>query len=107
MVETEDGQIRLDIMIDARGQSPGKLSDLAFPTLVAQLSGDEEPLAGPFELAVGGLDAGRVVCLALPQLLERHPFSQGLVECHEISGIAVKRVLERVDMVLNEQEAAS
>ncbi|WP_417618870.1 FAD/NAD(P)-binding protein [Parasphingorhabdus sp.] len=107
LVETEDGDIRLDIMIDARGQSPGKLSDLAFPSLVAQLSGDEEPLVGPFELRASGLDAGRVICLALPQLLERHPFSQGLVECHEISGIAVKRVLERVDMVLNEQEAAS
>jgi uncharacterized NAD(P)/FAD-binding protein YdhS len=99
LVETEDGDRRFDAMIDARGQSPACLSELAFPSLAAALSDGAGPLTSPFELSAGGLDRGRIFCLALPQLLERHPFSQGLVECHELSGIAVDQLLNRAHSV--------
>ncbi|WP_379923655.1 FAD/NAD(P)-binding protein [Erythrobacter sp. R86502] len=91
-VETEDGPITFDTMIDARGQSPSKVADLPFPSLVASVDDGDAALLRPFELNVNGLNAGRVFCLALPQLLERHPFAQGLVECHELAGIAVRQI---------------
>ncbi len=91
-VETEDGPIRFDTMIDARGQSPAKVADLPFPSLVANVANSDAALLKPFELNVNGLNAGRVFCLALPQLLERHPFAQGLVECHELASIAVGQI---------------
>ncbi|NCN85884.1 MAG: hypothetical protein GW909_13580 [Sphingomonadales bacterium] len=94
IVETEDGQIRVDHMIDARGQSPANISELAFPSLVGQMTDDPAPLASPFEISMSGLNNGRIFCLAIPQLLERHPFSQGLVECHELAGIAVEHLME-------------
>ncbi len=96
-VETEDGPIRFDTMIDARGQSPSKLEQLPFPSLVANIGDRDAVLLRPFELGVNGLDAGRVFCLALPQLLERHPFAQGLVECHELASIAVEEITRHAD----------
>jgi uncharacterized NAD(P)/FAD-binding protein YdhS len=88
-VETEDGPIAFDTMIDARGQSPAGIAQLPFSSLMAGLQQGEGALTAPFALEVSGIDAGSVFCLALPQLLERHPFAQGLVECHELAGTAV------------------
>lgn len=94
-VQTEDDAIRFDAVIDARGQSPAKVVELPFPSLIANLVDGDGILLKPFELDVDGLDAGRVFCLALPQLLERHPFAQGLVECHELAGIAAEQITRR------------
>lgn len=91
-VETEDGPLKFNSMIDARGQSPAKVAELPFPSLVASMDDGDAALLKPFELNVNGMNAGRVFCLALPQLLERHPFAQGLVECHELAGIAVEQI---------------
>jgi len=80
-VETEDGTARFDVMVDARGQAPASLTELPFPGLVEALRAPDEPLLQPFALDFATDKASRIHCLALPQILERYPFSQGLVEC--------------------------
>nr|WP_246255442.1 FAD/NAD(P)-binding protein [Parasphingorhabdus flavimaris] len=80
-IDSEDGTIRFDVMLDARGQSPSSPADLPFPSLVKALRDPEEPVLRPFILDLAKADASPIYCLALPQLLERYPFSQGLVEC--------------------------
>lgn len=91
-VETEDGPTSFDKMIDARGQSSASLAQLPFPSFVTTLKDDSAPLIEPFELQAGGFDKGRILCLALPQLLERHPFAQGLDECHDLTHVAVNHI---------------
>lgn len=80
-VNTEDGPTGFDAMVDARGQAPASLTDLPFPGLTKALLSPEEPVLQPFTLEFAHETASRIYCLALPQLLERYPFSQGLVEC--------------------------
>lgn len=94
-IVTEDGPIKFDNVIDARGQSPAKVEKLPFPSLVARLDVGDGALLKPFELDVDGLNAGRIFCLALPQLLERHPFAQGLVECNQLAGIVADHIKRR------------
>jgi uncharacterized NAD(P)/FAD-binding protein YdhS len=79
-VMTEDGVIRFDVVVDARGQDPAALLELPFPQLVRSLRMPEKPLLAPFKLDLIPDSSSRVFCLSMPQLLERHPFSQGLVE---------------------------
>ena len=80
-VDTEDGTTRFDVMVDARGQAPASLMDLPFPKLVKAVRSPGEPVLHPFALnLIQGIDS-QIYCLALPQLLERYPFSQGLAEC--------------------------
>lgn len=86
-----------DAMVDARGQAPAKAGDLPFPTLVAALADPDAPVDAPPALALGGGAPSAVLCLALPQLLERHPFAQGLAECHELAGRAAAVLLETGD----------
>ncbi len=93
-VATEDGELEFDAVIDARGQSPAPISSLPFPSLQAAMSDGAEPIVSPFELKFGQSPVGRVFCLALPQILVRHPFSQGLVECHTHSAEAAKAICE-------------
>ncbi len=80
-VDAEDGTMKFDVMVDARGQAPASLVELPFPSLVKTLNNPAEPVLQPFALDLARESASRIYCLALPQLLERYPFSQGLVEC--------------------------
>ena len=80
-VGTEDGQAHFDVMIDARGQSSASLNTLPFPGLVKSILCSKEPLIEPFDLDFVRDRGPQIFCLALPQILERYPFSQGLVEC--------------------------
>lgn len=90
-----DGQQQVfDCMFDARGQSAASLSELAFPTLVEDLDDDSTPIVEPFRLALSVQTKARVYCLALPQVLERYPFSQGLPNCYELSRIVAMNVLD-------------
>lgn len=92
-VEFEGEQYVFDCMFDARGQSSSALSELPFPSLVGVLEDDTTPVLEPFRLALSVSTSARVYCLALPQVLERYPFSQGLPNCHELSRIVVSDVL--------------
>ncbi|MGQ7847027.1 FAD/NAD(P)-binding protein [Granulosicoccus sp. 3-233] len=85
--------LRFDCMFDARGQSPASLSKLPFPSLTAILDDGNDPIRAPFRVAVSPTTDVRVYCLALPQLLERYPFSQGLPNCCELSKTAVEDAL--------------
>ena len=82
-VKTEDGPVTFDTMIDARGQSPAQLAKLPFESLAKMLKHPDRPICGPFQLELTETDESRIYCLALPQLLERHPFTQGLADCAE------------------------
>lgn len=93
-VEYEGQQLLLDCMFDARGQSSAELSALPFPSLLAVLENDSLPIVKPFRLALTVETDARVYCLALPQLLERYPFSQGLPNCYELSKAVVRDVLD-------------
>ena len=85
-VTIEGETLVFDTMIDARGQQAAPLPELPFPSLAARL--DNTPITAPF-LLDGDDGPGRAYCLALPQLLERHPFSQGLANCAELSTLAM------------------
>ncbi|MEZ4673179.1 MAG: hypothetical protein R2932_02910 [Caldilineaceae bacterium] len=96
-VSTEDGPLRFAAMIDARGQASHSLADLPFPTLVNSLQDAQAPVEEPFRLALKEPDAGRIYCLAMPQLLERFPFSQGLPNCDELTEVVVTDFLGSAD----------
>lgn len=88
-VSTADGEVRFDRLIDARGQAAHPLSALPFPSLVDRMTGSDRAVIEPFRLETGVEEGGRIYCLAMPQILDRYPFSQGLPNCHELSGIVV------------------
>lgn len=91
-VRGPDGDLHFLHMIDARGQEPALPAELPFPSLVDALATPGQPLMAPFRLKLRtGPD--RVVCLSMPQLLERHPFSQGLPNCDDLAQTGVAEVL--------------
>lgn len=89
-VRSEGGERIFDAMVDARGQQALGLFDFPFPTLRLQLCAHalagghdaEEGLTPDTGFVVDREDAAlsRIHCLALPFLLKRNPFIQGLVE---------------------------
>lgn len=95
-VETEDGVRTFEAMVDARGQSAEPLSELPFPSLASCLPADESPILEPFRLDLGDAGYPRIYCLALPQLLERYPFSQGLANCDSLAKIVANDLSDRL-----------
>ncbi len=95
-IEVEyDGECHVfDCMFDARGQSSAALSRLPFPSLVNALDDVSTPVVEPFRLTLSAQTEAQVYCLALPQILERYPFSQGLPNCYELSRIVVSDILD-------------
>ncbi len=94
-VSVGEDKLSFDAMIDARGQAAAPLAELPFSRLVQSLSGDQ-PVTAPFALKTANGSRSRVYCLAMPQLLERHPFSQGLVNCDENAGVVAEDLLRRI-----------
>ena len=88
-VTTTDGDVEFSAVIDARGQSSAPLGDLPFPTLKSALVDPDADLLKPFKLNLRAQSQGDVYCLSMPQILARHPFSQGLPNCNDLgSGVA-------------------
>lgn len=96
IVSTIDGDIRFDALIDARGQASAPLADLPFPTLTAALIDPEAMLVEPFQLDLHDQHNATVHCLAMPQILERHPFAQGLPNCAELGRVVARDILARL-----------
>lgn len=71
-----------EVLIDARGQTGMAIEDLGFPSLAATLPRLSKARFDRYDFAFAG--GGRVHCLALPLLLRRHPFVQGLVNAEEM-----------------------
>lgn len=88
-VETVDGFLSFDVMVDARGQASATVQELPFAGLTNALQ-HQSSVTAPFRLDVQGNGSGSIYCLAMPQLLERQPFSQGLVECSKLARQAVE-----------------
>ncbi len=86
-VVVQDDRFEFDVLIDARGQASAELSDLPFPSLVSSLSADQAPLEEPFRLTLPWSDntGSAVYCLAMPQIMCRYPFSQGLANCADLA----------------------
>lgn len=95
-VTTVDGARRFAAMVDARGQSAEPLSKLPFPSLASRLPSDSEPILAPFRLSIGDTPSPTIYCLALPQILQRHPFSQGLANCDELAKQMAEDLMHRV-----------
>ncbi len=96
IVNTIDGDIRFDALVDARGQAAAPLTDLPFPGLTAALSDPRATLLEPFQLELRDQCRATVYCLAMPQILERHPFSQGLPNCAELGRVVARDILSRL-----------
>ncbi|MBE9638538.1 FAD/NAD(P)-binding protein [Salipiger pacificus] len=73
-----------DVLIDARGQQPMTLADLGFPSLGPESLGAGSLRFEDFVLPLRVPGPGRIHCLALPVLLRRQPFVQGLVNACEM-----------------------
>jgi hypothetical protein len=97
-VETVDGTIDFNALIDARGQAAHPLSALPFPTLVDALAAPETDLLNPFKLELTAKTNGAVYCLSMPQILNRHPFSQGLPNCDDLGRIVSRDILEAIEV---------
>lgn len=83
IVETEQETLKFDVLIDARGQSAAPLAELPFPSLVNKLLAGQTHVEAPFKLETATAKPTSIYCLALPQVLERYPFSQGLANSAE------------------------
>ncbi len=92
-VELDDGSFEFEVLIDARGQSTAPPGELPFPTLVTLLNDKEKPIEAPFKLDLLPHMNLPIYCVAMPQLLQRHPFSQGLQNCAEVAEIVVKDIV--------------
>ncbi len=99
IVSTFEGPKQFDVMVDARGQPDAAVNALPFPSLVKDLAEDHPPIVAPFRLQLGRKASGSVYCLAMPQLLERYPFSQGLPNCASIARVAVEDILESMEVL--------
>lgn len=88
-------------LIDARGQRRLGVADLPFPTLRGQLGGRDEPMPiGPaFGLTPPGGAAGTVHCAAIPYLLHRNPFVQGIVEAARIAQTVAEDIGQHQDVL--------
>jgi uncharacterized NAD(P)/FAD-binding protein YdhS len=93
-IDAEMEQLRVDVLIDARGQAPAKLADLPFPALVKVLKSPQEPIQEPFKLDLVSGSGATIYCVAIPQLLQKYPFSQGLQNCSEVAKIVVKDIVK-------------
>ena len=93
-VEVGHTTLQFDVMIDARGQAAASLNQLPFPSLVKDLEDKDKKLIAPFKLDLSKSTKASIYCLALPQLLERYPFSQGLANCSDNAKIVAHDIAQ-------------
>ncbi len=97
LATTIDGEVEFASVIDARGQAPAPLRDLPFPKLTSGLVDPNADLLDPFKLNFSGQFEGAVYCLAMPQILVRHPFSQGLPNCDDLGMRVAQQILSSIE----------
>ncbi len=93
---TVDGKVTFGALIDARGQSSSPLTQLPFASLTKLFARPQAPLREPYRLTLPADRAQTIYCLAMPQLLERHPFSQGLPNCHAIGRMVSQDIIRQL-----------
>ncbi len=95
-IKTSEETMAFDVMIDARGQASAPLENLPFPSLTGNLLDPKRPLLSPFKLALAGPELTSIYCISLPQILVKHPFSQGLANCAENGKVVATEILQRL-----------
>lgn len=95
-VNIDHDTLHFDVMVDARGQVPAALDQLPFPSLVKELKSTTEHVVAPFEMKFPASQNSAIYCLALPQVMERYPFCQGLTNCAENGKIVAAEILKGV-----------
>ncbi|WP_047031482.1 hypothetical protein [Hoeflea sp. IMCC20628] len=80
--DTPDATHTCDIMIDAAAS----LDDLPFKTCPPP----KKTFRAPFKLDLKTQNPTNIYCLAMPQLLDRHPFAQGLVNVAELAEVVAR-----------------
>ena len=98
-VVPESGQeLSFDFLIDATGQRALKPRDLPFRTLRTLIGAEERfRYDNAFMLRHRRLGSARIALLALPYLLDRRPFAQGLVACDEIARRTADCIVDQLD----------
>jgi uncharacterized NAD(P)/FAD-binding protein YdhS len=96
LVEAEEQNLHFDIMVDARGQAAAALAELPFTSLVEMLTNSNDHIKEPFKIQTRRSASASVYCLALPQILERYPFSQGLANAAENGRIVASALLKEI-----------
>ncbi|WP_219907810.1 FAD/NAD(P)-binding protein, partial [Cereibacter changlensis] len=97
------GDRRFDLFIDARGQRPLDLAALPFPGLRRQLAQDADPkgreiaVDPQFRLQIPERDAAEIRLAALPFLMRRRPFIQGITAAAEIGTLVARSILPPVE----------
>ena len=95
LITREQRVHQFDVFIDARGQKAMKTKDLPFPTLREQLMSDGKDIPvveENYQLLDPDSVRGRIALGALPWLMHKRPFVQGLTVCAEI-GEAIARMI--------------
>lgn len=94
------------VFVEAMGQPSLPASEFPFPTLVAQGIVRDEPTRAPgtpargiavderFHPVVDGAPIAPLFCVALPFLLGRHPFLQGITSSHTIGEVVGQALSE-------------
>ncbi|MBA96786.1 MAG: hypothetical protein CMN10_04850 [Roseobacter sp.] len=86
-----------DALIDARGQRPLGINELGFAGLVIDKTVKEMGQGAGVHLTPLVPTTGYIQCVALPILLARRPFVQGLASCAKLGAGAGQSILERVN----------
>jgi uncharacterized NAD(P)/FAD-binding protein YdhS len=96
VVTTEGEAVRIDVLIDARGQRALGSEDLPFPTLRSLMAapGKDVAMDDRFALIADGLPEGRIFLPAAPYLLSRLPFVQGITASADLGETVVERILQ-------------
>lgn len=104
------GQLTFDAFIDARGQKALVLDDLPFPTLRRQLRATPEDGKRAVEfdddLSVSGAK-GQLYCAAIPFLMHRLPFVQGITACHWLGARVSGALVSGLEVTSNPTPAAA
>lgn len=95
IVRVDQDEYAFAAMIDARGQSSALPGELPFPSLVQALADPSRPVDVPFRLVLDAHCEAPVYCLSMPQVLARHPFSQGLPNCDSLAELVATSILSR------------
>lgn len=104
-VSNGDEDWTFDTLVDARGQGALGQDEFPFPTLRMQIRAqslrqgdltDAVPLADANALASDNDPLARVFCLALPFVMWRNPFVQGLTAAHDMGRDAAEAIAARL-----------
>lgn len=100
LISTPEGSHEFDVFIDATGQKPLDVGDIRFPSLRSALKADGQTLPRlreNFALEAPANLANNLYMAAIPFLMHRRPFVQGIVASKELGEIIGLDILENAE----------